>query len=76
MDLKIRTRFAKKVICFIIKKVIKNKFGVKVKFRFAEGTTPSVITDEKGVSHISIAIEADVKEADLEKVIDKYDDED
>lgn len=74
MDIKIRTRFAKKFVCWIIKKIVKNKFGVKVNFRFAEGTTPNITTDDKGVSHISIAIEADVKETDLEKVIDKFDD--
>lgn len=70
MELKLKSRFAKKLVCWIIKKVVKNKFGIKVNFRFADGTTPNITTDEKGVSHISIAIEADVKESDLEKVID------
>jgi len=74
MDIKIRSRFAKKLVCWIIKKVVKNKFGIKVNFKFAEGTTPNIVTDEKGVSHISVAIEAEVKETDLEKVIDRYDD--
>ena len=70
MELKLKSRFAKKLVCWIIKKVVKNKFGIKVNFKFADGTTPNITTDEKGVSHISIAIEADVKESDLEKVID------
>lgn len=70
MELKLKSRFAKKLVCWIIKKVVKNKFGIKVNFRFADGTTPNITTDEKGISHISIAIEADVKESDLEKVID------
>jgi len=74
MDLRLKSRFAKKFVCWIIKKVVKNKFGIKVNFKFADGTTPNITTDEKGMSHISIAIEADVKESDLEKVIDKYDD--
>ena len=54
MDIKIRSRFAKKFVCWIIKKVVKNKFGIKVNFKFADGTTPNITTDEKGISHISV----------------------
>ena len=72
MDIKVKRGWAKKVICFFLRRLVKKMFGVKVKFNFTENTNPTVTSDDKGKTHISLSIEAEVDEASLEKYVDEH----
>ncbi len=72
MEFRIKSNLGKRLAAFIIKRVLRKKFGLKVKFKFTEGTTPEMTT-ENGVTKLSLSIEAEVKEKDVEKLLDKYD---
>ena len=77
MELKLGRKIVEKGLCWLVKRSIKKQFGIKVKFDFADGTEPKVITDSNGITHITAAIKAEVKETDLAMVIDRiFDDDD
>lgn len=70
MEFRIVNGLGKRVLAYFVRRFLKRKYGVKVKIKFHDHVDQGLTTKD-GVTKFTLAVDAEAKESDISKLLDK-----